>query len=386
MRISTLILPAALLTLPVFACKTAEPLASQSRVQSEPPVKVQPSVETAPVHHPDDNADDTAIWIHPENASLSLIIGDDKEGGVLVWDLDGKELQVIDDSKNMNNLDLRYNFPLRGTYADGRPHERVALVGVVNETDVSLSFYKVNASTRGLEAVGNVKLDKQRPYGGCMYHSPTSGKYYFFPNWRSGKIQQIELTDAGNGTIRGIKIDRRLGVRSQPEGCVADDGLQHLYVGEEDKGVWKFGAEPESGNTREPVDMVGRRSAAGLKKDVEGMSLYYKTGSTGYLIVSSQGNSTFAVYTREGGNDFLGSFTIAAQGPIDEVTETDGLDVTNFPLGPGFPSGVLVAHDHDNDGGSGTNHKMVPFERIAESLGLTMDAEWDPRKVGIPQR
>lgn len=134
------------------------------------------------------------------------------------------------------------------------------------------------------------------------------------------------------------------------------------------------------------MDTVGRGLMAGLRADVEGMSLYYKRDNTGYLIVSSQGNDTFAVYEREGGNDFLKTFTIESQGPIDEVTVTDGLDVTNFPLGPGFPSGVLVAHDANNDGGTASNHKLVPFERIAAALGLTLDTEWDPRTVGSPQR
>lgn len=386
MRIVRLILYVPFLILPAFACRTPEPGAPQIQPRQAPPARVQPAVETGPALNPGDNADDTAIWIHPEDPSLSLIIGDDKEGGVLVWDLSGRQLQFIDDSKNMNNLDLRYNFPLRGTYEDGTAHERVALVGVVNETDVALSFYKVNPSARRLEPVGNVKLDENRPYGGCMYHSPKSGKYYFFPNWRSGLIQQIELTDGGNGKIKGVKLQRQLGVDTQPEGCVADDILQYLYVGEEDAGVWKFGAEPEAGASKRQVDSVGRSSRAGLRADVEGMSLYYKQDGTGYLIVSSQGNDTFAVYEREGENNFLKRFTIGSQGSIDEVTVTDGLDVTNFPLGPGFPSGLLVAHDAENAGASASNHKLVPFERIATALGLTMDTEWDPRQVGSPQR
>ena len=41
-------------------------------------VEVQPTVETEPSHHSGDTADDMAIWIHPTDPSLSLVIGDDK--------------------------------------------------------------------------------------------------------------------------------------------------------------------------------------------------------------------------------------------------------------------------------------------------------------------
>jgi len=36
-----------------------------------------------------------------------VIIGDDKNGGVVVWSLAGERLQVIDGGTAMNNLDLR---------------------------------------------------------------------------------------------------------------------------------------------------------------------------------------------------------------------------------------------------------------------------------------
>ena len=38
------------------------------------------------------------------------------------------------------------------------------------------------------------------------------------------------------------------------EGCVADDELGHLYIGEELKAIWKYGAEPDDGNTRIKID------------------------------------------------------------------------------------------------------------------------------------
>ena len=82
-------------------------------------------------------------------------------------------------------------------------------------------------------------------------------------------------------------------VGSQVEGCVADNDLGRLYLGEEDVGIWRYGAEPDSGSSRTLVARVGEN---GLEADVEGLTIYYGSGSKGYLIASSQGNDSFKVY------------------------------------------------------------------------------------------
>ena len=55
----------------------------------------------------------------------------------------------------------------------------------------------------------------------------------------------------------------------------------------------------------------------------------------------ARGDSTFTVYTREE-ITAIGHFNIG-DGGIDGVNGTDGIDVTNFPLGPNFPYGVFIA-------------------------------------------
>jgi 3-phytase len=92
---------------------------------------------------------------------------------------------------------------------------------------------------------------------------------------------------------------RSFDVGSQSEGCVADDELGHLYIGEEDRGIWKYGAEPTAGRGRTAVGTVGDGH---LVADVEGLSIAYGAAGSGYLIASSQGDSTFAVYERGGSN------------------------------------------------------------------------------------
>ena len=344
-----------------------------------------PTVETAAARHRGDTADDSCIWIHPTDPSKSTIIADDKDGGVQVFGLDGKEIQFIDGDKEMNNLDIRYNFPLKGVFEGGARHERIALVGVGNEADESLAFYKVNPATRKIERAGSIRLD-DAPYGGCLYRSPKTGAVHAFVNFKSGDTQQWELQDGGDGRVTGRKV-REFDVGSQPEGCVADDIHAQFYIGEERRGIWKYGAEPGDGDARTSVDRCG--SGGHLRADVEGLTIYYKTDGTGYLIASSQGNSTFVVYRREGKNEYIKTFKVGSNGDIDRVTDTDGIDVVNLPLGPAFPKGLFVAHDNSNSGARASNHKLVPWESVANAGKpvLSIDTTWDPRRVGAsPER
>ena len=331
------------------------------------------TVETTPVLNPPDSADDSAIWIHPTNPSLSTIIGTDKKGSLDVYDLSGAVLQRI--PILTNNVDLRYNFPLGG--------ESVALVTGVDRTAHKLFAYKVNPTTRLLE---DVSTPSSLPglLGSSMYVSPITGKYYAFMN-KDSVLNQYELVDNGSGRV-AVNLVRTVTFGSfvnLTEGVTADDVHAKVYVSEEAVAIWKLGAEPTDGDTKvmvdKPIDQGGH-----FQPDIEGLTIYYKTNGTGYLIGSSQGNSTYTVYTREGNNGYLGTFNIG-DGGIDGINGTDGIDVTNFPLGPNFPSGVFIAQDGGNTDGSVAkyqNFKLVPFESIAGALNLTMDTSWDPRLVG----
>src|SRR6266508_1168638 len=165
---------------------------------------VAPTVETEPSRHSGDTADDMAIWIHPTDPAQSLVIGDDKDGGLMVWDLTGRELQYVEGT-GYNNLDLRYNFPLAGVFTTGDAHATVALVAVGDEGQDQIDFFKVNPATRQLEAAGSVDVP-MTPYGGCMYRSETSGAYYFVTPDRDGLTRQWELRDGGGGLVTGTQV------------------------------------------------------------------------------------------------------------------------------------------------------------------------------------
>ncbi len=336
---------------------------------------VHATMETTPVDSPDDTADDPCIWIHPTDPALSTIIGTNKseDGGLHVYDLQGNVVQFTDDGK-MNNVDIRYNFPLGGEY--------VALVTTGNRVDNSIAVYRVNPQTRLLKNVAarKITVGLEETYGSCMYHSPVTGHFYAFVNDKAGRIEQWRLFDTGSGTVDG-ELVRTLSVPSQTEGCVADDILATLYVGEENAGIWKFGAEPDDPFVGTMVDTIGKHIAP----DVEGLTIYYAGDSTGYLIASSQGNNTFVIYTREGSNDYLGTFRITDGDQIDGTSGTDGIDVTNFTLGPAFAEGIFIAQDGDNPGAN-QNFKFVPWESIATLFTppLAVAITWDPRAVGAP--
>jgi 3-phytase len=96
---------------------------------------------------------------------------------------------------------------------------------------------------------------------------------------------------------------------------------------------------------------------------VEGLAIAEGPSQTGHLIASSQGDDTFAAYRREGRNEYVGSFSIAAAGGIDGVEETDGIAVTTAALGDRFPGGMFVAHDGRN-GQANQNFKLVPWRSL----------------------
>ncbi len=344
---------------------------------TNPAGQVAASVETDPMPHRGDAADDLAIWIHPDDPSQSVIIGTDKKrgGGLAVYDLQGNQIQFLSEGEP-NNVDLRYNFPLGG--------QLVALVTAGDRDDDTVAIYRLNPTTRLLENVsaGSIRLGIEI-YGSCMYHSPITGKYFFFVNSKEGEVEQWELVDDGNGLVTGT-MARAFDVgEADTEGCVADDELAYFYISEEDVGIWKYGAEPGDGTARVLVDLTG--SGGHLTADVEGLTLYYTSTSTGYLLASSQGSSEFVIYSREGNNDYIATFAIVAGNGIDRVTETDGIDVTNFPLGPDFAQGLFVVQDGKNDDGN-QNFKLVPWQTIAGAVdpALVIDTTWDPRLVGSP--
>lgn len=309
------------------------------------PRLVKPVAETQPVDSYGDAADDPAIWVDRNDPARSVVIGTDKKLGLNVYDLTGKRLQVVPDGR-MNNVDLRDGFML-----SGKP---TTIVAATNRTTKSISLYRLDHATRQLSPIadGTLTTGLQDPYGLCMYHSRKTGDFYVLANDSvDGKLRQWKLIDR-KGKV-GIQPVRDINVGSQAEGCVADDELGNLFIAEEDVALWKYSAEPNGGEKRTAVDKIG---AGRLTADAEGVSLYYGANGKGFIVLSNQGENNYAVYRREGTNEYVGKFHVVANETlgIDGSSETDGLDVVSAPLGTAFPMGLLVVQDGRN---------LMPVER-----------------------
>ncbi len=329
----------------------------------EPVPSVRPVLETEVAASYGDAADDPAIWVHPEDPAKSLVIGTDKQLGLYVFDLEGRTVQTLPDGR-MNNVDLRQGFSLGG--------KTVTVVAASNRSNDSIAVYKIEPDTARLveAAAGTLPTGFTDPYGLCLYRSAASGEFYVFVNeGGEGTFRQWRLFDNGNGRV-AAELVREFAVGSQAEGCVADDALGHLYVAEEDRGIWKYAAEPDGGDARTFIDATedGR-----LEADVEGLALWTQEDGTGYLIASNQGADNYYVYERGGENAYVGHFHIVANATegIDGASETDGLDVTSAPLGERFPQGLLVVQDGRNIAPEERqNFKYISWADIAEALDL----------------
>ncbi|WP_127534370.1 phytase [Paenibacillus kobensis] len=341
-----------------------------------PRVKVTAKTETAAVESGDDAADDPAIWVDPDNPADSKLLATNKGGGLLVYDLNGKQLQSYATGK-MNNIDLRYDFPLGG--------KKIDIAAATNRTTNTIDVFQFKGDTGELVDIvaKPIKAKMEEVYGISLYHSLKTGKFYVMALGKKGEFEQYELSGNGSGKITG-KLVREFRLATQSEGMVADDEYGYVYIAEEDAAIWKYSAEPDGGAKQiKQVDIAdGRR----LEDDIEGLTLYYAKDGKGYLIASSQGSNSYSIYKREGDNAFISSFSIADGGQVDGTTETDGIDVIGFGLGEQFPYGLFVSQDDANmENGKklNQNFKLVPWEEIAQTVtpNLAMDNGVDPRKL-----
>jgi 3-phytase len=344
------------------ACESNRPSEGSKKAGEHIKNTVTAVAETMPVPRDknDDSADDPAIWIDSEDVTHSFVIGTDKKGGLATYNLDGEQLKYYPDGK-MNNCDLRYGFMLNGKMVDvlaasNRSNHSVALYtvekgGVLNKIDARVIESKMTEDVYGL----------------CMYKSPVTGKMFVYVNSKSGEVEQWELFES-NAKI-DAKLVRSFHVKTQTEGMVADDSTAVVYLGEENAGIHKFCAEPDSATDGIMIALSSEENK-NIKFDLEGLTLYATDSLNGYLIASSQGNYSYAVFERQGDNKYLGSFRIV-DGTVDGVEETDGIDVTNVQLGAKYPKGMFVVQDGYNYEGkklTSQNFKYISWTEIEKLL------------------
>ncbi|GFM70973.1 3-phytase [Pseudomonas cichorii] len=312
--------------------------------------------QSDPVARQGDAADDPAIWIHPKNPAQSRVLGTNKKQGLLVYDLKGKQLQELAVGR-LNNVDVRPGFML------GK--QKVDLAVASNRDRNSLSLFSIDRTSGVLREAGEIPTPLAQIYGICLFQ-PASGEIYAFANDKDGSFLQYRIS-APDGKARG-ELVRSFKVDSQPEGCVADDQRQRLFLGEEDVGVWAVDARADQPATLSSVIKVGDVVHA----DVEGLALY-QSEQHDYLVISSQGNDSYVVVDAEAPYALRGTFRVGlnARLGIDGTSETDGLEVTSANLGGPWSKGMLVVQDGRKRMPEQTqNFKFVPWADVVKTLAL----------------
>ncbi|MFU0838620.1 phytase [Pseudomonas fragi] len=333
-------------------------LAWKATPASLPPVlvSVKPAVQTEVVMSQGDAADDPAIWVHPQTPALSRVLGTNKQQGLEVYDLQGKRVQHLPVGR-LNNVDVRPGFELGGRTVD--------LAVATNRDHNSLSVFSIDRATGTVQAAGEIATPVTDIYGLCLFKAP-SGEIYSFANDKDGTFVQHRLYTKGD-KVEG-ELVRQFKVATQPEGCVADDRNQRLFLGEEDVAVWAVDARPDQPATLTSVIKVG----GPVHDDIEGMGLY-QTEKDNYLVISSQGNDSYVVVDAEPPYALRGAFRVGvnAAAGIDGASETDGLEVTSANLGGAWSKGMLVVQDgRKRMPEQAQNFKYIPWGEVAKALRL----------------
>ncbi|MBP1204539.1 myo-inositol-hexaphosphate 3-phosphohydrolase [Duganella sp. 1411] len=331
----------------------------QDQVNSKPIAKaiVVPRGQTEPVARQGDAADDPAIWRHPSEPAGARILGTNKKQGLLVYDLDGKQLQLLEVGR-LNNVDVRQGVTVGGRALD------VAVA--TRRDDNSVMLFAIDAGGKVTPA-GAFATGLNDIYGMCLYR-PADGGLEAFINDKDGSFLQYRIEAGADGNGMAGRLLRRFKVASQPEGCVVDDRNARLFLGEEKRGVWTVSARADAPAKLSMVMPVGPQLVA----DVEGMGLYHGARAD-YLVVSSQGDNSYLVLDAKAPYRVRGSFRVGynlAAG-IDGTSETDGLEVSSANFGGPYAHGMLVIQDGYKrlpDGAQ--NFKYVAWDDVAKALKL----------------
>lgn len=398
--------------------------AAHAGPRADDPDAVTAVLETPALWDEDDaDADDPAIWVDEDDEEDSLVIATAKEAGIYVYDLEGQQVQHIepkpapgeDDAPGRyNNVDLIHDFELDGEEVDlavasdkGMDNLGIFLIEAGELTEVT------DPAAGRIFSASQAEVNGEHTAYGLTTWQDEDGAYALVSRNSETEVALLELTGNDDGTV-GWELVRTLalpaefampdgstwttcddpGQFAQVEGMVVDEESGSAYLGQELVGIWKVDAElkgePELVDTAIEFGLPGTYDAETdecvygenpgfggdvLHTDIEGLTIYRTKGHKGYLLASSQGDDSFAVYELEKRNDYVGSFSIA-DGDVDSTQHSDGADVVEVSL-PGFDGGLLVVQDGDNtpegEEESSTNFKYLAWEDVAEHSGLDLD-------------
>lgn len=326
---------------------------------------ITPNAETPQVPINGD-ADDPAIWINPYDISNSIIFGTDKYNGFYAYNMNAEILTFVK-AGNINNIDLspasndKKNTTL--LYGSNRSNNTLGLWVLNNKNlNTQIKSSSLNISIKP-SYVGESNMIV---YGVCAGYHPYFGDIAFITEDMGSKVQLWGFKNKSLSLIHEFNNADA----AQSEGCVYDNENQTLFISEEqDRGVLRAYKINKDLNMSD-VTVIDTRYG-NIVGDPEGVTIYKTSSHEGYIILSSQGDSKFNLYNRNAPYKYIDSFKIKAFLDIDEVSDTDGIDVTNVSLGDAYPKGLMVVQDGNNSGNASLNKqnfKYISFEQVLNHL------------------
>lgn len=200
------------------------------------PGVVRPVVVTQPVRY---DTDDPAIWVNAQDPAQSLVIGTDKDsdGGLYVFDLQGKEVltKTVHGLKRPNNVDLAYGLKLGGKPTD---------FALVTERETGLlRAYRLPGMQPldhgNLAVFAGAPAEERMPMGVAIYTRPADGATFAVVGRktgpREGYLAQYRLADDGAGQLT-MTLVRTFGTwsgKKEIESIAVDNELGFIYYSDE---------------------------------------------------------------------------------------------------------------------------------------------------------
>ncbi|WP_268125599.1 phytase [Roseivirga pacifica] len=344
----------------LFAAACQTNTTNNTETTTETVKAVKPVIVTEPVVY---DTDDPAIWVNPEDASKSLIVGTDKneDGALFVFDLEGKIVQdkVVRGLKRPNNVDIAYGLNIGGKSVD------IALTGERMTHNMRLFSLPdmLPLDGGGIPVFeGETGVEYRDLMGVALYKRPTDGAIFAIMGRKTGPtdgtyLWQYLLEDNGQGGVKATLV-RKFGMFSgnkEIEAIAVDDELGYIYYSDEGVGVRKYYADPEKGN-----EELALFATEGFTDDHEGISIFDTGNGKGFILVSDQQASQFKIYPREGSATNPHDHALIESVLVSTV-ESDGSEISNVAFNDTFKRGIFVAMSDD---------KTFQYYRVEDILPL----------------
>lgn len=288
------------------------------------------------------DTDDPAIWIHPLDASKSIVFGTDKatNGAIYAFDLTGKiiEDKTIRNVKRPNNVDITYGFKINDSIAKDllvfteREQQQIRVFSIPEMQPLD---------NGGIPVFLGDSSEERFPMGVAIYNSPKDSSIYAIVGRKTGPLEnylhQYKLSGK-EGNVVGTLVRKfgKFSGKKEIEAIAVDSELGFIYYSDEMHGIRKYYAEPNKG-TKEISCFGGKK----FMRDIEGIAIAKQKNGSGYLIVSDQQKGQFNLFDRKT-NAFVKAINLS-------TVATDGCDVVTTPLNDTFSSGLFVAmNDNKN--------------------------------------